>query len=425
MYNIEKVRQCIKGLVGWKPSQDPCAPTLSTQIKASETGLFFNTSHPLLTIENLKMAAPEFHLFNWNSWDIAKAYIIGDVVDEGGVQYIALADNTGLTPSANPAEWEAYDAFSTWLESNTDSFADEFVRALFTEKKLTGITKSIFEDKPLFLGLGRMDDLVVKSGRFVGWKFHILPHENLRLAISKLGFQFSETQTDLPIYLYHSSQVDALAKVLISTDKAFSFRWSDQFTADLFYNSADHAPEGEYYLGYYEDDLAGQAINRGIRLDARCTACADRSSISYHRRTLSKYFQAIPFSVRNDALNGEQLFDVDYVSETWSNNYGLNAQLGLYCDLSDFLCRNKDLMAAALHKYVGLQFLKIIANSTNLSRINSATQQLAQMELDDRQGAYTMKQEVANLMKEVNFDFSNLGTVCLPCEGGGITVSNI
>lgn len=46
----------------------------------------------------------------YSNWNVGTAYLIGEYAVDGNTVYIAIANNSGLQPSANLIEWEVYKA---------------------------------------------------------------------------------------------------------------------------------------------------------------------------------------------------------------------------------------------------------------------------------------------------------------------------
>jgi hypothetical protein len=422
MFNITTVQDCLTGLIGWKPSENPCAEPLAPTITASSSGMFFNDAHPLLSIDNIESIAPDFANFKFNTWDIAQTYEVGDRVRFSGVVYQSLtASNIGNQPDSSPIQWGQIDLFSEWLESKTRSFYAQFVNRIFVQKSINKITKSLFDDRYIFQGVGSFNDLIIKQGRFVG--FEIIPNrqEDISLKLNKIGFQFNQIQTGFTLYVFHSSQEEAIHTETITTSGSNSFEWFNLSSAiELFYASNEYDAGGAFYIGYFEDDIQGQAIKKSFNFSRPCSTCRGGADFRFWR-TWSKFFSITPVSFGADALNGNFMPDIDLIREESTNNFGMNLNVSAECDLSEFLCRHLRQMTFPLMKYVGLEFVKEFANSIRLNREKSELQQKALIELDDRQGSFTLKQEVENLMKDIDFSFSDLNSACMPCnEKNGI-----
>ena len=114
-----------------------------------------------------------------------------------------------------------------------------------------------------------------KAGRFVGFEIQAQHSEHLVILLKRIGLQFDATQTDLTIYLYHSSQVDPVLTQDVTTTKAGSVEWVTLNNFNLDFINDNIGAGGRWFIGYYEDDINGQAIKRGVEISS-CSTCYGR-----------------------------------------------------------------------------------------------------------------------------------------------------
>lgn len=423
MFRNTDILSCIGDVVGWRGSADPCIPLLSSSLSASSSGLSFNDAHPLLSIANIEDLAPNFSGYVLDPWNIATAYSAGDKIIFNDVAYIALVGSTGDQPDTTPASWETL--FSQWLQDKTNAYTLQFVNQLFQQKKLDKITKSLLEDRFIFTGMGKPTNKVLKQSRFVGFRVRVKQFEDLKATVNRLGFQFDTAQPGFNFYIYHDSQPLApIITVPVVTGQALNFQNIDisGTPIEMFYNRDTYDAGGFFYMGYYEDDITGQAINKAFDFQKGSCGCAGRAD-DIHFRKYMKYMDVCPVSFSNAGLNGTELPDTDFMSLEWKNNFGVNFNVSVECDLTDLLCRHTRNMQYPLQKYVGWSVLKELAYPPQRTNaVKSETQNLARFELAEG----TIVQEKDNAMQAMNFDFSNIDSVCLPCnEKNGIRIQTI
>ena len=142
---------------------------------------------------------------------------------------------------------------------------------MFTNKKINESTKTFLDSVQVVDGAARLEDTVVTSSRFVGFKIDLKRANNVKAVINYIGLQFTEIQTGLNIYLYHSSQKAAVGTWSLTSAAANSFDWLSAATPtagsnDMHYvnYAANIDSGGSYYLGYFEDDITGSAIEKDI-----------------------------------------------------------------------------------------------------------------------------------------------------------------
>jgi hypothetical protein len=424
MYRPADLQTCLFGLVGFHQNQNPDYPTLPPSLLASSSGLYIQDEQPLLSIENIDQALKNYDAFNYLPYNALTAYATGDKIKVAGVVYESLEDQTGVAPPG--ATWEVVGLLAQRLDQVLRSAITKVVSAVFQQKKLDGVTKSIFENVQLFDGVGDLTDKEIKAGRFVGYQIAIESYRDLSIVLKRLGTQFSGLNPGFELYLYHSSQEEPIQVFELNLTKANSFQWSplkvDTVDFVLRYLSDDYAPGGCFYLGYYEDDLVGQAINRGYRFDKApaCSTCG--RSYEYYTRW-SPYMAVTPIAVPAEALaeivvdEPRKLWDLRYNQYEYSKNYGLNLDLSVYCDVTDFLCREKDLFVDPILKQVRADLLYAIAYSTRNNPIAKEVRDLALYELDNRpSGSPGSLKLLEKAIAAVNFDLSDLNDVCLPCN---------
>ena len=58
MYRIKEIQDALMHVVGWEQSFDP-AKAIDTHLTQTESGLYFQGAHPLLTLYNMAAIMPE------------------------------------------------------------------------------------------------------------------------------------------------------------------------------------------------------------------------------------------------------------------------------------------------------------------------------------------------------------------------------
>jgi hypothetical protein len=427
MYRAKDLITALFGLVGFRQNENPDYPALASPLLVSSSGLYIQDEHPLLSIENLDQALKNYDGYNYVSYSAATAYSVGaEVRYSDGKAYACIAATiAGESPASTPAKWEEINLFSQKLEQVVRAAINKVVSEVFTKKKLDGVVKSIFESVQLFDGVGDYSDKEIKASRFVGYQIAVESFQDLTLVLRRLGTQFTQVNPDFKLYLYHSSQEAPLKVFSLALSKAVSFEWSrllDESNEDfvLRYLSNDHAPGGCFYLGYYEDDLIGQAINKGYNF-SKAPACAHCNNDYKYYSAWSPFLQVAPIAIPASAIPepvGEvrPLWDVNYNQYTYTRSYGLNLDLSVRCDVTDFLIREKTLFIDPLLKQISTDLLRSIAFSTRTNQIAKEVRDLALYDLDNRPGTDGYIKKLEKTLAALSFDLSELNAACLPCE---------
>lgn len=418
MFDLTTVLACFfsasSSYVGWRNSNNPCDKPLTSDLTNSETGSFFNDFHPLLTYKNIKSIAINADSYPISEWETDVNYIEGKIIEyilDGKKCYFKSLDdvNLGNQPDISPLFWEEVDFLSDWYKQKSLESTDKLINAIAQQKKLRHKTKTILDDFKLYKNSGRINDSITKSGRFVGFSIQLDQSENIEMIIRQIGFQFTDVQTDMPIYLYHSSQSDPVSIINYSTTKAKSFEW---LTTDYNLKYVDASYDtGSFFLGYYEEDVTGQAIRKDMNWNNPCYGCNGWKREEY--RSFSQFVQMKPISISaQDIEAGRKLFNIDDVRYTNNTNFGLNLNLSIRCDWTDFICSNRDIFRNPLKTQVTYDFLNEMLYST---RDNDLREKIAAA----IQGNDAIMGIEAKLKEEIDglsFEMSDLGSPCTPCE---------
>jgi hypothetical protein len=379
MYDAALVRSEFAGMVAFSPAVDSGYPDLPPNLTAGTSGIFMNYVHPLCSIENIYTSAPQF---------------------------------------AQESE------FFAWLTAILESASTEFIADFLRMKRIADIdSKTILDSLRLYDGIGSYSDRIIKRGRFVGFMVKTNIQEGLMVLFDQIGMQIDTAQSSLNIYLYHSS-VSAPIQIAPMNFAAGTFNWKP-FAAKITNFDPTHSSDGYFYIGYYEDDLIGQAIRRQMNFSrAPCIGCSDWNYQTY--QSWSKYVSFQSISVEAVYINSDKsIWDAQKVNYWYDTNWGLNLSITVLCDITKFLMKYKASMADAYSMKVALKLLREIAYSTRVNAISSQTKQLAMLDLSAKDPDSFHNRYVSE-MQSVITDYQGLSSECLPCNNThGITYGAI
>ena len=109
MYDINKLVKSFSTLVGWK----------DTNLNTTESGLYYQEAHPLLTLRALKGVMPKDMASNYPPYEQGRVYDKGAEVSNAGKVYTSLqADNN--QPLENTSYWGEVNLFERYLTSITE-----------------------------------------------------------------------------------------------------------------------------------------------------------------------------------------------------------------------------------------------------------------------------------------------------------------
>lgn len=373
MFNPTIIQQCMVSLLGWRNDANPDVPQITnSELLQSDSGLIYNDFHPLLSIENIVNTLPA-----------------DKTIDNYLAEKVASGISKGLTK-------------------------------VMIEKKLNESTKTLLNSSKLFDGIGRFQDTIISDGSFVGIEVEIFPSYGTKVIIDKIGLQFTQPQTNLPIYIYHTSQIDAIKVVSATTTKQNSLEWLTlSETIDFAYLSDQYDSGGMFYIGYYQDGISGQAIKKDFNwMQGPCNTCRGGANAMKIWNERLNFVRVVPVEVENSNLNGIQMFDYTKRKYTPVNNFGLNFGVTVQCDVSDYLCEQKFVLTDLIGKQVAVDILNDMKHSTRLNRLANVSQNMIIRDLEgDREtNEPGLAVRLSNSIKAVDFDFSKIDSPCLPCN---------
>lgn len=366
------VQTCITSLLGWRNDSNPDVPQITEPtLLASDSGLYFNDFHPLLTIENISNAIPT----------------TDDIND-----YLTTKVNSGIVKAINKVT---------------------------VEKKLNESTKTILNSSRMFDGIGRFNNTIVSQGRFVGMEIELKKSYGVKMVIDRFGVQFSAPQTDLNIYVFHTSQVEPIQTFTITTTKSSSFEWVNLADPiDFEYLSNEYESGGLFYIGYFQDDINGQAIKSDLNWSTGpCATCIGTNRMKIWSERLN-YARILPIYVESGNLNGNQMFDYQDRVYQVDSNFGMNFATTISCDISEYFCDNKFALTQLVGMQVAIDVLNDMKHSTRANRLADVTRNMIIRDLEGDRETFEvgMIERFANELKATTFDFSMIDSPCLPCD---------
>ena len=414
-------------LVGWKQSYDLSDIMLSSNLTQTESGMYFQQIHPLLTLDNLRSIAPDFQNYNWQVHDVNKAYKSGEVVRIDDSLYKAIQDVPEETDILDSEYWTETNPFSEWLEEKTKASIVRLVNKFINMKLADKATKSLIENKILFDGTGRLTNKIENRNKLVGFEIDTVRSKGVTVKIDKIGLQMTEPGS-YTLYIFHSSNPEPIYTLTFEKTKANSLEWFKPKDDILLpYESANTDAGGSWYLVYKQSELPenAQAIYKDRDWSTGpCKACSRSEFLAYH--AWSRYIEVHPFYISED-----EEFDPEIMNFTYDKNYGINLEVSAYCDLTDFIIKQRAMFQDVLSKQVAIDFLREFAYNpnvrTNRHSINASKLDIL-VELDGdansmRQSGLSYELDIA--LKALSISTQGLDRVCLPCVNNGIKYRSI
>lgn len=438
MYRLSDIQEKMRPLVGWAQDFNP-AKQIDAALTESESGLTYQGAHPLVTLENIRSIMPEAWFFKYPLYNEETAYEEGAKVRteaDGAVRvWVAAAANTGSEPTEDNPDWQPYDMVSDYLRHIVDNGINTVVQTFLQQKQLNRETRTLMERRTLFNGAARLQSIIEPHGRLVG--FEITPVRSLGVTakIERIGLQMSGAVGEITMYLFHSSRFEPVREMVFNfTNERGGFQW---FTPEeplyLPNDGAMTGPGGAWYLCYDQTALPLGMFALNVNKDwskEPCATCNGYALESY--RELTKYLQVSPFAVRRpedfDAEPG--MFDVEGIVYTNTTSYGMNLEISVGCDLTDFIIGQRAMFATALQKQVAISVLRLLVANPDV-RVNRNQLNVSRDEIMyDIEGAVQgrpsgLAYELQQAYKALQLDTEGLDRVCLACNTHGVRYGTI
>ena len=430
MVRANDIQEKLLRLIGWEQNYDTSDLKISDALTVSESGLYFQQIHPLLTLQNMSCVAPDFKNITFPEYNSEKEYSKGNVVDYQGTQYKALQKAQGKQPDIESEYWVETNLFSEWLESKTKASIQKAIARYCNEKTVEGTNKPLCESRTLFDGTGRLVDTVKNKKNLVGFEIIPVRAKGVTTKINKICLQFTKAG-EYTLYLMHSSMDEPIKTIKLTKVRDNSAEW---FTIDdlyLSYQSEDNDAGGSWYLCYFQSELpeGSQAIRKDKDWSKEpCGSCSRRELLAW--MAWSKYLEIHPFFVNEELINTEDeslhLWDVENNQYTYDNNYGLNLEVTVSCDITDFIIEQRMMFQDVIAKQVAVDMLREFAyNSnvrTNRHSINASRLDIL-YEVDGDSSSMKksgLSYQLDMAFKAIKLSTSGIDRVCLPCRNNGI-----
>ena len=444
MLRAKHIQDSLLGLVGWKQTDDANPDLLlSSNLLGSESGLYYQQAHPLLTLNNMASIAPDFSDYTKPEYDGATTYSKDQVVkvsttteETTTVKYFKAIEDVpvNMKPGVTegwPNYWIETSPFSEWLEDKTRSTIYKAIYQYLNEKQNKGTYKNLLEDRILFDVTTRISDKITNTEALVG--FEILPAraKGVTIKVNKIGLHFSMPGT-YKVYIMHSSRQAPVHVLTFTKTLANTCEW---FKTDGLYlpyiESENGAVAGSWYICYIQSELPAnsQAINRSYDWSGMtCRTCNRRDYEAY--LAWSKYMEINPFRVNGNDLSIEDeslaLWDAEDMQYFTDKTWGLNLDVTVGCDLTDFIVDQRWLFQDVLMKQMAVDALREFVYNpnvrTNRHSVNAGRTEIL-YEIDGDSSSMResgLAYELKQAFDAVKLATSGINRVCLPCCNHGL-----
>lgn len=364
----------LKKVVGWRDSRDPSIPALGATLNTSETGQYYQSANGAIRLD-----------------------------------YIS-----SLLAS--------YEDLPTWLDVIETDAITELLNRIETEKQIKNVGKDIAKSDVVF-NVGRKTANLTNESRFCGVMFELNNNMGLAAIINRIGMYLTAAVTNLDLYLFHSSQSQAVATYQFTTTKTNSFSWQEQRVELNYDDNTKGITGGTWYLGYYQDDLALQA-SQAVQYTAMnwvhgyCSGCGMKNAdIAY--KSISTRIAMKGFYVPSASLpvSKTEAFDPSVAVQTNNNNWGLNFNISIVCDMTQFWIDNRRTLANVIKMAVSMKVLEMMKFSSQINNVEEAVKIMIVRDLEGAQDTNNppLNEKLADAIEALRLDEGNLNKDCIPC----------
>lgn len=435
MIRINEICEALKNVCGWEQSYDP-AKAIDDNLTQTESGLYFQGAHPLLTLDNMEAIMPDDWGIQYPVWDALTQWKQNKVVQYGNdtngnkLFWKAKADNVGEEPTEDSLFWSKYNILSDFLERMTRNGIATAIQTFTQIKQLDKETRNLLERRTFFDGAGRIRATLQNNHKLVGFEIVPVRAMGVTAKIEKIGLQMTGGTGVVRMYLFHSSQIDPIKTFDLNfTVTNGGFQWFPLNDCYLPYISDKNNAGGAWFLCYNQDELpAGmEAINVSKDWSREPCGTCNIGSVEVWRE-LTKYLQITPFMYHAPETFAEypELWDIAQTLYTRTQNYGLNCEITIGCDLTDFVISQRAIFQTVIQRQVAAIALRTLAMNPNV-RVNrnqsNASRTDILYELDGNTAGVRpggLGYDLKKAYEALRIDTQGLDRICLSCNNRGV-----
>jgi hypothetical protein len=419
MIDYTTILSTYQSLIGYEQRRNPNYAIISGTDLVNETDSINSVSPEILKTETLSDVFDNFEKFQYNVWDIATAYGVGEVVLYDGNEYVNILAGTGAQPDITPLSWtfvQAQPTFSNLLQTYKDRGIKDAFRDIF-EYRTNRDVKQLMNVTALYEAGGYRDNngdfrLETKKG-FHGFRFDSFLIENQVAELNKIGLHFTGVES-FTLYVFHESGDAPIYTQAINYTTPNEWEWIDLSNMILKHTTDNQSSGGAYYVGYFASEISNDIIQSDWASvsGAWCTNCYWGISSARYQRAYSKFVEAQPISFDTNKLNGT---NKPYgLGDFEGNPAGMNLSIKVYNDPSYMVTQCASVFTELIKQKTAIILLAAMKNNSRLNRIAEISKDLIIRELEGYEnenikGLYDMYKEK---LKEVSNNLNNVGGWC-------------
>jgi hypothetical protein len=199
------------------------------------------------------------------------------------------------------------------------------------------------------------------------------------------------------------------------------------------YISETNDSGGAWYLCYYQAELPEGMECVNVAKDwsrEPCGTCNIGSLAAW--RELTKYLNISPFRVKAYETFPEypEMWDIEDNVYTNTVNYGMNVEVSVYCDLTDFIIRERQMFATVLQKEMAARVIRMLAFNPDV-RVNRNQSNASQFDLlyetdGNPQGRESgLGKELREAYDALDLDTRGIDRICMTCRPVGVRYTHV
>lgn len=445
MYRIKEIQDKLLHLVGWRQALNPLE-YIQSEMTETESGLYFQSAHPLCTLSNVHSVMPDDWGFRYPNWNMVIQYKKGDKVQHLESYWVATKDSLGEAPALSDfnddfnndyanSPWKVYNIFTDYLEQLTRDGITSAIQKFITMKSLAKETKTLLERQTFFDGSGRIVNVLTNTSKLVGFEITPVRSMGVTSKIEKIGLQMAGNTGKVKLYLFHSSAADPIKVIEVDfTVTNGGFQWFDMKDLYLPYTGEKISPGGSWYLCYDQNELPPGMYAVNFTKDWSVEPCGTCNVGNLAKwRELMKYVNVSPFMVSApvDFPEMPQIWNLESNMYTSMQNYGLNVEISVGCDITDFIISQRGLFQNLIQQEVAAVALRTIALNpdvnVNRNQVNASRGDIL-YELDGNTSGVKpggLGWTITQTIKALRLDTQKIDRVCLSCNNGGVKFKTI
>lgn len=353
-------------------------------------GEFVNSlSEKFLSVETMDNVLVDNDGFDVDTWDVGKAYIIGDrvrkIINDRTFTWTAKTNNTGNDPELDTGtNWKS--TLSEVLENYRNSAAIEIMGRAISKQNNGAGASGLRISTTMYKERATPTPVQLKS-RFVATC--IKPINNMLnkvITIDRIGLNITGATGNFAVHLFHSSRREALQTFIINVDIAAKLNthvWyslidsiGNPLVIDMF--DQDFNQGGVFYLGFFEDELAGNG--QSYNFNELSTIFGPTRSIA--RSAWPGFNSGVIFSddsfalgsveIQNNKLNGLELPDIGqfYDGPSYNSELPMNLQFRIEQSYFPQIELNIGIFQEAYKYLLGTMILRDMMQNDRINRIS-------------------------------------------------------